>query len=372
MEEFYLSIASMRPASALLFASAASPVDFTPSLFDSPPPTPAQDVTSNVDEEMQEALEQVQFVIGYSFSNLSLLEEALTHSSHPSRISYQRLEFVGDAVLNLAFTNFVYLTNPSVGPGALSLLRAANISTEKLARVAVRHDFYRYLRRNSPSLDLMVQEFSEAVRKEKEEDYAGISYGGSMVKAPKVLADIVESIAAAIYIDCSFNLVEFWKVFRGILEPIITVETPNQQPVSHIYELCQKQGLSIEFKNWKKENINITNVYVDGELLGVGSSEQKPIAKLNAARDALQKLCHDEADRMDIAKCSSQSSRTLEDVATSTQMNGGLVTGKADANGGEEVDGSKQRLHDLCSKKRWQKPVYRYVITLFRQCLIGA
>ncbi|KAL0925384.1 hypothetical protein M5K25_003709 [Dendrobium thyrsiflorum] len=307
---------------------------------------------------MKDAVEQVQCIVGYSFNDLSLLEEALTHSSYPFRASYQRLEFVGDAVLNLAFTNFVYLTNPSVGPGALSVLRAANISTEKLARVAIRHDFYRYLRRHSNILDSMVQEFTEAVSKEREEDYAGISYGGSTVKAPKVLADIVESIAAAIYIDCSFNLVAFWKVFRGILEPIITVETPNQQPVSHIYELCQKQGMSIEFKNWKKDNMNITNVYVDGELLGVGSSEQKPIAKLNAARDALQKLCHDEVDRMEIIKCSSQISKTSEDVVTSRQINGGLITNKANANGGEEVDGSKQRLHELCSKKRWQKPIY--------------
>lgn len=353
-----MGIASIRPKSALRFSSAASQVDVSPSLFPSPPSTPAPEEMSAVDEEMKEALEQVQYIVGYSFNDLSLLEEALTHSSYPSHSSYQRLEFVGDAVLNLAFTNFVFLTNPSVGPGALSLLRAANISTEKLARVAIRHDLYRYLRRISPTLDAMVQEFTEAVSKEREEDYAGISYGGSMVKAPKVLADIVESIAAAIYVDCSFNLVEFWKVFRGILEPIITVETPNQQPVSHIYELCQKQGMSIEFKNWRKENMNITNVYVDGELRGVGSSEQKHIAKLNAARDALQKLCHDEIDDMEITKCSSQISRTWEDVTTSKQINGRLAMSKAHANGGEEVDGSKQRLHELCSKKRWQKPVY--------------
>lgn len=358
MEEIYLGMTSIRPTSALRFTSAASPIDVTPSWFPSPPSTPAQEETPVVDEEMKEALEQVQFIIGYSFNNLSLLEEALSHSSHPSRISYQRLEFVGDAVLNLAFTNFVFLTNPAVGPGSLSLLRAANISTEKLARVAIRHDFYRYLRRHSPTLDAMVHEFTEAVSKEREEDYAGISYGGSMVKAPKVLADIVEAIAAAIYIDCSFNLVEFWKVFRGILEPIITVETPNLQPVSHIYELCQKQGLSIEFKNWKKDNVNITNVYVDGELLGVGSSEQRPIAKLNAARDALQKFCHDDVDHMEIAKCSSHISKTWEDVPASRQKNGGHAMIKAHANGGEEVDGSKQRLHELCSKKRWQKPVY--------------
>lgn len=48
--------------------------------------------------------------------------------------------------------------------------------------------------------------------REREEDLGGLHYGGSSVKAPKVLADIVESIAAAVYIDCDFNLETLWRV----------------------------------------------------------------------------------------------------------------------------------------------------------------
>ncbi|KAG0493992.1 hypothetical protein HPP92_004986 [Vanilla planifolia] len=192
---------------------------------------------------MKEALEQVQRIVGYTFQNVSLLQEALTHSSYTSAASYQRLEFLGDAVLNLAFTNFVFLTNPSVGPGALSLLRAANISTEKLARVAIRHDFYRYLRRNSSKLDSMVKEFADAVTKEKEDDYGELLYGGNTIKAPKVLADVVESVAAAIYLDSKLDLAELWK----------------------------KQGMSIEFKSWKEDNKSISNVFVDGVLMVLAS-----------------------------------------------------------------------------------------------------
>ncbi|KAG0493985.1 hypothetical protein HPP92_004979 [Vanilla planifolia] len=307
---------------------------------------------------MKEALEQVQRIVGYTFQNVSLLQEALTHSSYTSAASYQRLEFLGDAVLNLAFTNFVFLTNPSVGPGALSLLRAANISTEKLARVAIRHDFYRYLRRNSSKLDSMVKEFADAVTKEKEDDYGELLYGGNTIKAPKVLADVVESVAAAIYLDSKLDLAELWKVFRGILEPIVTAETLNEQPVTHIYHLCQKQGMSIEFKSWKEDNKSISNVFVDGVLLGVGFSEQKHIAKLNAARDALLKMCHDEAVDMTVVECSSRASVISEDQEEFRHLNAELVK-KVYADGREEVDLSKQRLHKLCSKKHWQKPIYR-------------
>jgi len=104
-----------------------------------------------------EAAVRVERLLRYQFCDRALLEEALTHQSFSDgAFSYQRLEFVGDAALGLAFSNFLYLTNPTLGPGALSTLRAANISTEKLARVAVRHDLYPLLRRKCARLDLLV------------------------------------------------------------------------------------------------------------------------------------------------------------------------------------------------------------------------
>ncbi|KAF9610238.1 hypothetical protein IFM89_021431, partial [Coptis chinensis] len=103
----------------------------------------------------------------------------------------QRLEFVGDAALGLAFANFVYITYPDLDPGQLWLLRAStNINIEKLARVAVRHGLFHFVRHNAPSLDAKVNEFSLAI-KEKEQACEISAYGGK-VKAPKVLADIVE------------------------------------------------------------------------------------------------------------------------------------------------------------------------------------
>ncbi|KAJ6819856.1 ribonuclease 3-like protein 2 [Iris pallida] len=314
-------------------SSISSPCPSLPPL----PPPPSTPMSSDEDP-MPAAVAEVEDLLGYRFSDASLIAEALTHSSDAEHASYQRLEFVGDAALGLAFTNYFYLTNPSLGPGQLSVLRAANISTEKLARVAVRHGLYRFLRRNSPKLDQMVEEFTMVVKREIEEDFDGLPYGGSLVKAPKVLADVVESIAAAVYVDCGFNLEKLWKVFRGILEPIITVGTWDEQPVTSLYEYCQKKGKSVDFKNWRKGSLNITNVFVDGELLGIGSSEQKLIAKLNAARDALLNLSSSEPIEME----------------TDANMCSSLANGAR-----EEKDCSKQKLYELCTKKHWPKPVYR-------------
>jgi hypothetical protein len=125
----------------------------------SPPPDPVPVTLAppGFVADRAEAAARVERLLEYRFNDRSLLEEALTHQSfNGGAVSYQRLEFVGDAALGLAFTNYLYLTNPTLGPGALSSLRAANISTEKLARVAVRHGLYPLLRRNCPRLDLLV------------------------------------------------------------------------------------------------------------------------------------------------------------------------------------------------------------------------
>jgi hypothetical protein len=110
--------------------------------------------------DMASWIRPVEKILDHSFKNKTLLEEALTHSSFisESRKSYQRLEFIGDAALGLAFSNHIYLTYPDLDPGQLSLLRAANISTEKLARVAVRHGLYRFLRHNAASLHKKVKQ----------------------------------------------------------------------------------------------------------------------------------------------------------------------------------------------------------------------
>ncbi|KAI3941456.1 hypothetical protein MKW98_022463 [Papaver atlanticum] len=271
----------------------------------------------------------VEEIIQYRFRNKSLLEEALTHSSYTESPSYQRLEFVGDAALGLAVANFVFLTYPDLDPGQLSLLRAANISTEKLARVAIRHNLYPFMRHNAPSLDIKVREFALAVQEEGDE----IPHAGS-VKAPKVLADLVESIAAAIYVDCNFDLKLLWEYFSRLLEPIVTLETLEQQPVTMLYEVCQKQGKHVDIKHWRKGTRNIASVYVDGKLIGSSSSDQKDIAKISAAKEALERMYE-------------MGSLPLED--------GSIV--KVDDL--QEIEGAKQKLNSLCTKKRWSMPVYK-------------
>lgn len=99
-------------------------------------------------------LEDVEKIIGYNFNNSGLLHQAFTHSSYRKDCApYERLEYVGDSVLNLLITMHQFSLYPDLPPGCLTPLRAANVDTEKLARVAVRHNFHKYLRHQTPDLE---------------------------------------------------------------------------------------------------------------------------------------------------------------------------------------------------------------------------
>ncbi|KAI3769148.1 hypothetical protein L6452_00248 [Arctium lappa] len=292
----------------------------------------SDDGTPQCRTNMEESVAAVESILRYTFNNKSLLEEALTHPSYSDSPSYQRLEFVGDAVIGLVISNFVYVNYPDLDPGQLSLLRSANISTERLARVAVNHGLYKYVRHKAAALNDKVREFVIAVQEEDDM----VVHGGHM-KAPKVLADIVESVAAAVYIDCESNLQILWMIIRELLDPIVMLNVIEKQPqpITLLYEACQKDQKDVIIRHWRKGDRNIASVYVDGRFVASGSSENKENAKLHAAEAALSKLT------------SSQSSDPMD-----IQM-------YDDFNKTIEIEGAKRRVHELCNKKRWSKPIYR-------------
>lgn len=106
------------------------------------------------------------------------------------------------------------------------------------------------------------------------------------------------------------------------------------QPVTMLFELCQKDGKQVDIRYWRKEDRVIASVYVDGEFVTSASSEQKENAKLHAAKAALRKLSYESSDLLNVG-----------------------IFGQL--NGDGEIEGAKQKLHELCGKKKWPKPNYK-------------
>ncbi|KAL4620079.1 hypothetical protein ACB092_06G127500 [Castanea dentata] len=229
-------------------------------------------------------LDEVEEILGYKFKDKSLLEEAFTDSSFSGELpSYERLEYVGDAVVNLLITKEHYSLYPNLSPGPLTRLRAANVDTDKLARVAIRHGLHRYLRHKKPLLEQQIREFSQGIL-----EYPLHSNG--LIDAPKALADIVESSIGAVFIDCSSSLDIVWKVFKSLLEPLIDPSTLCIHPVTQLYEVCQKRNLKIEFVDLWTESTAV-DVLIDNQHMGRGVyGLKKDIAHNRAAKNALDNM----------------------------------------------------------------------------------
>ena len=126
-------------------------------------------------------LEKIQKVLTYNFKQIKLLEQALTHRSYSRSSNYERLEFLGDSVLNLVISENIYLREPEASEGELSRIRASLVKQEALARVARDMDLGDY-----------------------------INLGGGELKSggyrrPSILSDTLEAIIGAIYLDGGFD-----------------------------------------------------------------------------------------------------------------------------------------------------------------------
>ncbi|KAG6634998.1 ribonuclease 3-like protein 3 isoform X2 [Carya illinoinensis] len=219
-------------------------------------------------------LHEVEEILGYNFENKNLLEQAFTHSSFSGDCnSYERLEYVGDAVLNLLFTKEHYFLYPDLPPGPLTRLRAANVDTEKLARAAIKHGLHRYLRHKKP---LLLEQYP--------------LHSNGLIDAPKALADIVESSIGAVFIDCNSSMDTVWTVFKRLLEPIINPKTIGRHPVTELYELCQKRNMKVKFVDLWKE-VMAFEVLIDDRQMGRGEyGLKKEIAHNRAAKNALENM----------------------------------------------------------------------------------
>ncbi|KAK7385118.1 hypothetical protein VNO78_30830 [Psophocarpus tetragonolobus] len=191
-------------------------------------------------------LDQVEEIIGYNFQRKHLLEQALTHSSFSEAISYERLEFLGDSNISIVIDTHLYNAYPNLSPSHLTDLHKANVCTEKLARVAIRLGLHHFVRQRGSPVFEQVDQFVDAIAQECQPVWEC----GSM-KAPKVLADIVESIIGAVYIDTNHDLNILSPLVERILEPIVTAN-------DLFPEINKKVPINMELRIYEDEDGNPT------------------------------------------------------------------------------------------------------------------
>ncbi|KNA02693.1 hypothetical protein SOVF_216260, partial [Spinacia oleracea] len=273
------------------------------------------------------------------FRDRTFLIEAITHASRPSSgvSCYQRLEFVGDAVLDHLITRHLFFKYTDLPPGRLTDLRAAAVNNENFARVAVKHELHMHLRHGSTALEKQIRDFVKEVGVELSKPGFN-SFGLGDCKAPKVLGDIVESIAGAIFLDSSHDTAVVWRVFEPLLQPMVTPETLPMHPVRELQERCQQHAEGLEYKASRDGNLATVEVYVDGVQIGVAHNAQKKMAQKLAARNALVVLKEKEnAEALDKAEENEKKKKNVGQTFT------------------------RQTLNDICLRRNWPMPLYRCV-----------
>ena len=215
--------------------------------------------------------------LGYTFHDRALLENALTHSSYANENrskglqSNERLEFLGDSVLGMVVADFLFRTNPDLPEGELTRIRANLVCEGSLVVVARELDLGKYLLLGH-----------------------GEDAGGGR-KRPSILADAVEAVLAAVYLDGGIGSAR--KIIQKfILSREVAGLTKPRDYKTALQELVQREsGQVLAYQLVGEEGPDhdkrfFVEVDLNGTPVGSGQGRSKKEAEQMAAKAAIGKL----------------------------------------------------------------------------------
>jgi len=227
--------------------------------------------------------DKIYHIYPYRFQDPDLLNQAFLHASaiNPETQtrddSYERLEFLGDAVLELVVSRFLFYKFPEYSEGKLTQMRSKLVNRTTLAKVSELINFG---------------------------DFLILGRGGekdNLRTLHSVLSDLYESFTGALYLDGGLPIASDF-INKTLLinhhKYIPAQDTQNYK--GRLYEYCQKNGLGEPLFKLMSENGPdhgkdfVINVLVDGEVYGTGSGKNKKNAGQEAARFALDRIREEE------------------------------------------------------------------------------
>ncbi len=224
-------------------------------------------------------LSELEQIIGYGFSNQGLLLQAVTHKSYGNEFrapNNERLEFLGDTVLDLIISDYLMLRFPEMAEGELSKFRAVLVSEAGLSRVA---------------RELKLGHFMRIGKGEE-------TTGGR--EKSSILANAFEAVMAAVYLDSKekgIKLIE--QVILNLFAPLIEEHLESfafEDVKTDLQEWVQKRGKeeicyqTLDEQGPDHDKSFLIGVYIGEKLMGKGEGKNKKSAEQQAASDALHQL----------------------------------------------------------------------------------
>lgn len=213
--------------------------------------------------------------LGHHFESGELAELALMHRSYAAEqdldVSYERLEFLGDAVLQLVVTRYLYDTYPDLAEGEMAKVRAAVVNQKALAGIARQLDLGRHL--------LLGQ--------------GELRSGGN--DKDSILSDVVEALLGAVYLDGGY--VEAEAIVLDRLVPLIAERAASPGKLDYktrLQELLAQQGLQPHYELTESgpdhAKVFTAELWVNGDKIATGTGTSKKRAEQAAAQVASERL----------------------------------------------------------------------------------
>ena len=220
----------------------------------------------------QEELKELEKKIGYEFSEKRLLGQAVTHSSFSNEQkinkykNYERLEFLGDAVLELLSSRFFFETYPDMSEGEMTRLRSSMVCEPALAFCARDLDLGKYI---------LLGKGEEAT-------------GGR--KRDSIISDVMEAVIGAIYLDG--GLLEADKFVRKFILSDLENKQLFYDSKTLLQEQVQKEGRTLTYElvsesGHDHEKVFVVEAVIDGKTVGRGQGRNKKTAQQQAAYQVL-------------------------------------------------------------------------------------
>lgn len=222
--------------------------------------------------EIMESIKELESKIGYSFKDDQLVKMALTHSSYSNELkinkygNYERLEFLGDAVLEMCSSIFFYENYPDMNEGQLTRLRSSMVCEQALAYCAREFDLPKYILLG------------------KGEENSGGRYRDSIV------SDVFEAVLGAIYLDGGLEEA------KKFVNEYVLKDLENKQlfydAKTILQEKVQKDGKVLRYELVSEsgpdhEKEFTVNAIIDDEIRGTGTGKSKKQAEQHAAYQVL-------------------------------------------------------------------------------------
>ncbi|KAI9821879.1 MAG: Dicer-like protein 1 [Pycnora praestabilis] len=251
--------------------------------------------------------QQVESEHDYHFQYPRLLRSSFIHPSYPFSWEkvpcYQRLEFLGDALLDMACINFLFYRFPDRDPQWLTEHKMAMVSNKFLGALCVKLGFHRHLRANGALVEFQVREYVTEISEAETEAQGARDYWTHVKNPPKCLPDVVEAYLGAVFVDSEFNYKEVERFFdqhvKWFFEDMSIYDTfANNHPTTFLNNLLSITFGCQNFRVFAQEIPTVDGsttkviaaVMIHDEIVAEGCASSGRYAKVKASSNALEKL----------------------------------------------------------------------------------